>query len=75
MGQNKPENLKCPQCSGEMTPRNGPHGKFWGCKRFPECSGTRDSMGRSRDERFAENDDQTESVGESSKSRWRFSKN
>lgn len=50
----KPENLKCPDCDGPMTPRNGKFGKFWGCDNFPACKGTRDSMGRSREDRDAE---------------------
>lgn len=37
-----------------MKARNGPHGKFWGCERYPHCKGTRDSMGRSKRERDAE---------------------
>lgn len=41
------ENLKCPECEGPMTPRTSKHGKFWGCKAFPKCKGTRDSVGES----------------------------
>lgn len=39
------ENLKCPKCEGPMVPRTSKHGKFWGCKAYPKCRGTRDSMG------------------------------
>lgn len=48
-----PENLKCPDCGGEMMPRtNRAKGtKFWGCKRFPACRGTRDTDGLSFAER------------------------
>lgn len=35
------ENLKCPDCDGPMTPRTSQHGKFWGCKAYPKCRGTR----------------------------------
>lgn len=31
----------CPECSSIMKIRNGPHGKFFGCIRFPACRGTR----------------------------------
>ena len=45
------EDVKCPNCDGPMTPRTGQYGKFWGCKAFPSCKGTRDSMGRSKKDR------------------------
>lgn len=48
------EEVKCPECGGEMISRKGKFGVFWGCKKYPECKGTRDNMGRSRDERDAE---------------------
>lgn len=48
------EELKCPECEGPMISRTGKYGVFWGCKRYPTCNGTRDSMGRSRAERAAE---------------------
>lgn len=52
MSDNKPyENLKCPSCDGPMASRKGPYGSFWGCKKFPECKGTRDNQGRSKDDR------------------------
>ena len=34
----KPE--KCPKCGGEMVLKNGKYGKFWACKKYPECKGT-----------------------------------
>jgi ssDNA-binding Zn-finger/Zn-ribbon topoisomerase 1 len=45
------EEVKCPECNGEMIARTGQYGKFWGCKKFPECRGTRDSQGRSKQDR------------------------
>lgn len=48
---NKPQNVMCPECGGEMVSRTGKYGTFWGCKKFPECKGTRDSMGRSKQDR------------------------
>lgn len=47
------ENVKCPDCNGPMVPRtNRKDGtKFWGCKAFPKCKGTRDSMGMSKADR------------------------
>jgi ssDNA-binding Zn-finger/Zn-ribbon topoisomerase 1 len=50
----KPENVKCPECDGEMVSRTGKYGTFWGCKSYPKCKGTRDSMGRSKAEVKAE---------------------
>lgn len=52
----KPENVKCPKCGGPMTPRSSSYGKFWGCKDYPRCDGTRDSMGRTKEEREYEED-------------------
>lgn len=48
------ENVKCPICDGPMISRKSQYGTFWGCKAFPNCKGTRDSMGRSKDERSRE---------------------
>ena len=48
------ENVKCPECDGEMVSRSGKFGVFWGCKKFPECKGTRDNMGRSKEDRYKE---------------------
>lgn len=48
------ENLKCPECQGDMIARNGKYGKFWGCKSFPECKGTRNSEGLSKQDRDKE---------------------
>lgn len=36
-----------------MTPRSSSYGKFWGCRSYPTCRGTRDAMGESRQERHA----------------------
>ena len=47
----KPENLTCPECDGPMVPRTSSWGKFWGCRFYPTCQGTRDSMGRSKSDR------------------------
>lgn len=32
----------CPQCKGDMRPKNGRFGKFWSCLRWPECRGSQD---------------------------------
>ena len=44
--ENMIENVKCPDCGGEMVLRSGQYGVFWGCKAFPACKGTRDNLGR-----------------------------
>jgi ssDNA-binding Zn-finger/Zn-ribbon topoisomerase 1 len=46
----KPENVTCPDCGAPMRSRKSEHGVFWGCSRYPQCRGTRDSMGRSKRE-------------------------
>ena len=51
------EGVKCPECSSPMVSRHGKFGTFWGCTKYPECRGTRDSMGRSRDERMSSRGD------------------
>lgn len=46
------ENL-CPECGGPMVSRqNKSTGqRFWGCKDFPKCTGTRDTDGFSKADR------------------------
>lgn len=39
------EETLCPECNGSMTPRTSARGKFWGCKAYPRCKGTRNSDG------------------------------
>jgi hypothetical protein len=48
--------MLCPECEGPMVSRtNRQNGnKFWGCKKYPDCKGTRDEQGRSKAERDAE---------------------
>ena len=48
------ESVKCPECGSEMKSRKGLYGPFWGCKTYPKCKGTRDSMGRSKEDRLNE---------------------
>lgn len=47
--------LLCPDCGGEMALRtNRTNGnKFWGCKKYPLCRGTRGEDGLSKEEREA----------------------
>src|SRR5882672_192097 len=56
------ENVKCPECDGEMASRKGPHGSFWGCKQYPKCRGTRDNQGRSKEEIAVERGQDKEEV-------------
>lgn len=72
-----PENVKCPKCGGDMISRKGKFGIFWGCKKYPECTGTRDSMGRSKDEREKElsDDRDRERDEQNGPSRFPFRKN
>lgn len=50
------DTLACPDCQGDMALRtNSTNGqKFYGCRKFPKCRGTRDENGLSRDEREAQ---------------------
>ena len=50
----KIEDLTCPECGGLMVSRSSKHGTFWGCKQFPKCRGTRDSDGRSKQDKELE---------------------
>jgi hypothetical protein len=60
------EDVQCPECLGPMVSRkNRTNGEvFWGCKKYPECKGTRDSQGRSRAEREAEKNKDKEPVNQ-----------
>lgn len=44
------EETTCPECGGKMISRkNASTGqRFWGCKRYPECKGTRNTDGEAR---------------------------
>lgn len=55
-----PENLKCPDCDGPMVSRlNKSQGtRFWGCKKYPACKGTRDVDGLSKAERYKKSRDE-----------------
>lgn len=48
------EETLCPLCDSKMISRKGQYGMFWGCSTYPKCKGTRDSMGRSKEERDSE---------------------
>jgi ssDNA-binding Zn-finger/Zn-ribbon topoisomerase 1 len=50
----KYDEIKCPDCGGPMISRTGKFGVFWGCKTFPACKGTRDSLGRSKADKAKE---------------------
>lgn len=51
----KPENLTCPECGGPMESRlnRSTKQRFWGCKNFPQCTGTRNTDGEARAPRQA----------------------
>lgn len=50
----KPENVACPTCGGPMVSRinRQKNSRFWGCKDFPRCRGTRDVDGLSASDRY-----------------------
>ena len=33
----------CPLCNGPMTLKNGKFGKFWSCRKYPDCRGTKNA--------------------------------
>ncbi|MEO0289591.1 MAG: topoisomerase DNA-binding C4 zinc finger domain-containing protein [candidate division WOR-3 bacterium] len=41
MTNGKEKGPSCPVCGGEMVKRKGKTGLFWGCKKYPQCRGTR----------------------------------
>jgi ssDNA-binding Zn-finger/Zn-ribbon topoisomerase 1 len=47
------ENLQCPECGGPMISRaNTKTGqRFWGCRKYPDCRGTRNTDGEAPSER------------------------
>lgn len=49
------DTYECPDCGSEMALRTNRQSgnKFWGCKKYPNCKGTRDENGLSREEREA----------------------
>ena len=72
MSENKPKNLLCPSCGNEsMVPRTSAKGKFWGCKYYPNCTGTRDINGESKFDRELREEDDAQREPEE---RYRFMK-
>jgi ssDNA-binding Zn-finger/Zn-ribbon topoisomerase 1 len=69
----KPENVTCPDCGGAMVSRvsGKDQRRFWGCRDFPRCRGTRDTDGLSRAERGPRRDpdDETRPI-DRDKRRW-----
>ncbi len=47
---NAPGEIKCPECESPMLIKLGRFGRFYSCKRFPECKGMRSIEERSAEE-------------------------
>ena len=64
------EDVECPDCGSRMISRkNSKNGDmFWGCSKYPKCRGTRDSEGKSREDREKEKREQPIAIDE----RYRF---
>jgi len=75
MNQKPYENLKCPNCNSSMISRKGPYGVFWGCDNYPECKGTRDSQGRSKEERNKEKDKEYDETTNTEETKDTFNRN
>ena len=58
----EPEEYKCPDCGSKMLQRkNKQSGNvFYGCSKFPDCRGTRDENGLSKEDRAAQKDKEEE---------------
>ena len=57
--------VKCPECDSDMVIRKSTYGSFWGCTNYPNCKGTRDNMGRSKEERDEEREKEDKRFGKS----------
>lgn len=51
------EETLCPKCNARMKSVKGANGRYWLCSKLG-CGGTRDSMGRSKQERESEEDEE-----------------
>lgn len=58
----KPENVTCPECRGPMVSRlnKRDNSRFWGCQRYPDCTGTLTVDGDARPRRRAYDTDDDE---------------
>lgn len=58
------ENVKCPDCDGPMISRLNKknQSRFWGCKNFPVCKGTRDVDGNSKKDYNDDDDGENEAI-------------
>jgi ssDNA-binding Zn-finger/Zn-ribbon topoisomerase 1 len=53
------EETLCPICKGRMKSVLGKNGRYWLCKKLG-CGGTRDSQGRSKEDRENEHSEEDE---------------
>lgn len=49
-----PDDISCPECKGKMEIKLGRYGRFYSCKKFPDCKGVLDKSGRSEEDRQKE---------------------
>ena len=70
----KYEEVLCPDCNGPMISRKSAHGVFWGCKAYPQCKGTRDSLGRSKADRAREKGENYEKDDKDETNKFSFKK-
>lgn len=45
-----PANIKCPDCKGKMDIKLGRFGKFYSCKKWPDCKGMLSMEGKSKED-------------------------
>ncbi|MBD3362127.1 type I DNA topoisomerase [Candidatus Dojkabacteria bacterium] len=45
-----PAEIKCPDCGGKMNIKLGKYGRFYSCKKWPDCKGILDIEGKTEDD-------------------------
>lgn len=49
-----PDDIKCPECKGKMNIKLGRYGRFYSCKKWPDCKGMLGEDGKSDDQKNAD---------------------
>jgi DNA topoisomerase-1 len=49
-----PKEMKCPECGGRMNVKLGRYGRFYSCKKWPDCKGMMGEDGKTEDQREGE---------------------
>ena len=57
-----PKEIKCPECNGKMNVKLGRYGRFYSCKKWPDCNGMLGEDGKSENQRDKELEKEKESA-------------